>query len=225
MQVETSEATVYRHTTFPRCSRNSTIGMKLPSDSYFSRPATPALYTQLCKSVKCMLYNNVAFFACMIDLWTSRSSDPYFSLMVHYIDAGWNIRSHCLQTHYISKDHTRDNIKESMQEAIQECNLDDYGLVAITTDSGWLYAMGWRNPTTLTSSAGPRCQQLTRSGEGLTLESTGWLMNWDNINGKCFECVVGWVRVVAPFATRGLASTKRYCRDLVLQSIHCWYII
>ena len=55
---------------------------------------------------------------------------------VHFIDANWDLKSYCLQTHYLPMDHTKTNIAEALEETIQQWDLEVEMLVGITTDSG-----------------------------------------------------------------------------------------
>ena len=55
---------------------------------------------------------------------------------VHFINDKWELKSHCLQTHYLPVDHTGTNIAEVLQETVQLWDLDEDKLMGITTDSG-----------------------------------------------------------------------------------------
>ena len=44
--------------------------------------------------------------------------------------------SYCLQTHYLPKGHTGENIAEVLEETLQQWKLEDKKLAGITTDSG-----------------------------------------------------------------------------------------
>ncbi|XP_058616584.1 uncharacterized protein LOC131530377 isoform X2 [Onychostoma macrolepis] len=104
----------------PRC--------ELPGRKYFSRAAIPALYGEVRERVEEQL-KSVSYFATTADLWSSRTSEPYLSLTVHFIDQDWKLVSLCLQTVYFPEDHTGESIAASwgLREDRQVC---------ITTDSG-----------------------------------------------------------------------------------------
>ena len=40
------------------------------------------------------------------EFWTSANSEPYITLIVHFIDKGWSLQSFCLETVPIVADHT-----------------------------------------------------------------------------------------------------------------------
>ena len=76
------------------------------------------------------------YFSATTDLWTSTSGDPYITLTCHFIDRSWELKSLCLQTHYIPEDHTAENISVVLAETLQQWKLEDNRLVGITADSG-----------------------------------------------------------------------------------------
>ena len=55
---------------------------------------------------------------------------------LHHFSQQWELKSYCLQTHYLPQDHTAVNIKDVLLETVHEWNLEPDKLVGITTDSG-----------------------------------------------------------------------------------------
>ena len=76
------------------------------------------------------------YFSATTDLWTSAAGDPYITFTTHYIDSNWELKSYCLQTHYLPQDHTGENIAGVLEETLQQWALEANKLVGITTDSG-----------------------------------------------------------------------------------------
>ena len=109
---------------------------QLPSRSYFSRTAIPALYSEVREDIEKRLVQHSAYYSATTDMWTSGSTDPYISFTIHYINNNWDMCSHCLATTCLIEDHTGENIKISLLDTLHEWNLDATKLVAITTDSG-----------------------------------------------------------------------------------------
>lgn len=106
----------------------------LPSRKYFAQTALPELYTACRERVVDQL-KNVEFFSTTTDLWSSRTSEPYLSLTVHYID-NWELCNKCLQTSYFPEDHTGEVIANGLREALSAWNLREDRQVCMTTDSG-----------------------------------------------------------------------------------------
>ncbi len=68
-------------------------------------------------------------------MWSSVNMTPYMSLTVHTITPDWKLESKCLQTTYFPESHTADNLAAALRAALQEWQLDEKKLSAITTDN------------------------------------------------------------------------------------------
>ena len=96
----------------------------IPSRSYFSKTATPLLYTSVKERVKEEL-GTVKYFSATTDLWSSIAGMcPYISYTVHFVDQEWNLQSRCLQTQFIPQDHTGANLAEAMEAVLSSWDLD-----------------------------------------------------------------------------------------------------
>ena len=73
----------------------------VPGRKYFSETALPNLYDS-CRQTLMNELQKVQHFATTTDLWSSRTSDPYLSLTVHFIDESWQLKSNCLQTSFLT---------------------------------------------------------------------------------------------------------------------------
>lgn len=90
---------------------------KLPGRKYFSHTAKPALYGEVRDRVEEQL-KSVSYFATTADLWSSRTSEPYLSLTIHFIDKDWNLVSLCLQMVYFPEDCTGEAIAAGLADAL-----------------------------------------------------------------------------------------------------------
>lgn len=63
-----------------------------------------------------------------------RTTEPYLSLTVHFIDDDFELKSRCLQTPYFPQDHKGGNIASGLREALAALDLCEECQVAITTD-------------------------------------------------------------------------------------------
>ncbi|XP_052413836.1 E3 SUMO-protein ligase ZBED1-like [Carassius gibelio] len=106
----------------------------IPSRTYFSRIAIPQMYEHTRDRVMLEL-RDVEHFACTTDLWSSRTTEPYISLTVHFIDKAFKMRSLCLQTAYFPSEHSGENIALGLREALSGWNLNEARLVCFTTDN------------------------------------------------------------------------------------------
>ncbi|MBN3305276.1 ZBED1 protein, partial [Amia calva] len=113
----------------------SVIDPRYQGRKYFSRTTIPTLYGEARERVEEQL-KLVSYFATTADLWSSRTSEPYLSLTVHFIDQDWKLVSLCLQTVYFPEDHTGEAIGAGLTDALASWGLGEDRQVCITTDSG-----------------------------------------------------------------------------------------
>ncbi|XP_018956243.2 E3 SUMO-protein ligase ZBED1-like [Cyprinus carpio] len=106
----------------------------IPSRKYFSKKALPAMYEECRGRVQTSL-SMADFYASTADMWSSRTTEPYISLTVHYITSDWSLNSCCIQTSFFPDDHT-ENIASGLKQFLQEWNLHEEKQVCRTTDSG-----------------------------------------------------------------------------------------
>ncbi|XP_038129439.1 E3 SUMO-protein ligase ZBED1-like [Cyprinodon tularosa] len=106
----------------------------LPSRTYFNRVAIPQLYGE-CRAKVLNELENMEFYASTTDLWSSRTTEPYMSLTVHFVNANFELRSRCLQTAYFPTDHTGENIATGLKECLANWGLKEEAQTCITTDN------------------------------------------------------------------------------------------
>ena len=108
---------------------------EVPSRNYFSDVAIPNLYEKCRTTVESELAQ-VEYFACTTDLWSSRTTEPYISLTVHFLDREFQLKARCLQTQYFPGEHTGENIAYGLREALTSWHLEEEQLTCVTTDNG-----------------------------------------------------------------------------------------
>ena len=86
----------------------------IPPRTYFSQVATPDLYEKCRAKVETEL-SKVQYYAVTTDLWSSRTTEPYISLTVHFIDEDFELKSRCLQTAFFPENHTNENIAAGLR--------------------------------------------------------------------------------------------------------------
>ena len=104
-------------------------------DYYFSRVAVPSLYEETRQQLGVRMKKEANYFLDTADLWSSCTSEPYLCFTIHYVDTQWNLQTHCLQGHYLSEDHTGAQLQDALSVTLEQWNLNEKKLTAITTDS------------------------------------------------------------------------------------------
>ncbi len=73
------------------------------------------------------------------------SCDPYITVTLHFIDYEWNLKSFCLDTVPMYDDHTGQNISDALLDVLENWELKQDKVVAITTDNGANVVAALRN--------------------------------------------------------------------------------
>ncbi|XP_047229374.1 E3 SUMO-protein ligase ZBED1-like [Girardinichthys multiradiatus] len=107
---------------------------ELPGRKHFSQTAVPHLYIKVRDEVQVLL-SEAESYSLTTDMWSSVNMTPYMSLTVHTITPEWKLESKCLQTTYFPESHTADNLAAALRVALQDWQLDEKKLSAITTDN------------------------------------------------------------------------------------------
>ena len=69
------------------------------------------------------------------DIWTSRTTQAYATITVHYITEEWKIQSYVLCTCEMAERHTSINIATRIEEAAEMWNIDGKHVSAVVTDN------------------------------------------------------------------------------------------
>ncbi|KAL4006660.1 nucleobindin [Sarotherodon galilaeus] len=77
----------------------------MPGRKHFSKVELPRLY-DACRAKVEKDVCSVMHYALTTDLWTSRDTQPYMSVTIHFINKDWTLCARCLQTAYFPEDHT-----------------------------------------------------------------------------------------------------------------------
>lgn len=108
---------------------------KIPSRHYFSKVAIPTMYKDCRKTVEAEV-SRAEYFACTADLWSSRTTEPYLSLTVHFLDQEFDLKTRCLMTAFFPDQHNGENIAAGLSQALDAWSLQEEKLACFTTDNG-----------------------------------------------------------------------------------------
>ena len=61
--------------------------------------------------------------------------EPYLSYSIHFIDENWILRTKCLQTLFVPKDHTAESLCEVITETLTQWKLEMDRQICIATDN------------------------------------------------------------------------------------------
>lgn len=107
----------------------------LTHKDYFRRVGIPQLYAKVHSDIKKIVAGKEFFFSATADLWSSVTTEPYLSYIIHYINDDWMLQSYCLQAHFMPESHTGANLRDSLLATLQEWNLNEKRQLVLTTDN------------------------------------------------------------------------------------------
>ena len=105
---------------------------ELPTRKYLTRTSIPTFYSKVRDTVAQQL-EEIHYYSCTADMWSSRGLVPYMSYTVHYLDRNWQFQSWYLETFFLPADHTGTSIAEATTDVRQSWNLMEKEQVSITT--------------------------------------------------------------------------------------------
>uniref|UniRef100_A0A1A8JA70 BED-type domain-containing protein n=1 Tax=Nothobranchius kuhntae TaxID=321403 RepID=A0A1A8JA70_NOTKU len=106
----------------------------LPSRTYFTETAVPALYNETKAKLETAVSAAPAV-ALTSDGWTSRATQSSLAVTVHYIDPEWQMKSSVLQTRLIES-HATNDLAKALSEAVEDWKLvRAKGTIPVTTDN------------------------------------------------------------------------------------------
>ncbi|KAM9350016.1 E3 SUMO-protein ligase ZBED1 [Symphorus nematophorus] len=125
---------------------------KIPSRKHFSGTVIPALYEEIRRGIVKEL-SDTAYVALTTDGWTSRATESFLTVTVHYITSEWEMKSCVLQTRPLYESHTSEYLSEALTEAVTEWKLQrDGSTIPVTTDN----AKNMVNAVNATAGLGPQ---------------------------------------------------------------------
>ncbi|XP_019211639.1 zinc finger BED domain-containing protein 1-like [Oreochromis niloticus] len=106
----------------------------MPGRKHFSKVELPRLY-DACRAKVEKDVCSVMHYALTTDLWTSRDTQPYMSVTIHFINKDWTLCARCLQTAYFPEDHTGGMLAQGLRDTLESWGLQECHLVCVTTDN------------------------------------------------------------------------------------------
>lgn len=105
--------------------------MKSQAENTFPKPHSFSFYEACRRKLEIQLRN----YTTTTDTWFNRTSEPYMSLTIHYINEEWALQIRCLQMSYFPEDHTAEILCQRLEDALTPWGLSKDQQVRITTDN------------------------------------------------------------------------------------------
>lgn len=107
----------------------------VPSRTTFSTKIIPDIYKTTRRGIEDDLAKTQSF-ALTTDGWTSRATESYLTVTVHYMSPDWEMKSAVLQTRPLYESHTSAHLAEELTNAVTEWKLERPNItIPVTTDN------------------------------------------------------------------------------------------
>lgn len=81
-------------------------GYKIPNRHAIPKTLIPAAYEKCFNEVKEIISNDLQMACMTTDCWTSRNSERYIAITIHFIDTNFVLKSILLSCHSLNESHT-----------------------------------------------------------------------------------------------------------------------
>uniref|UniRef100_A0A8C4N752 Zinc finger BED domain-containing protein 1-like n=1 Tax=Eptatretus burgeri TaxID=7764 RepID=A0A8C4N752_EPTBU len=107
----------------------------IPSGVHFSHKVIPELHLKTKQYVQ-MRLKEAECVAITIDKWTLRATECYITILAHYIDKEWCMRSFALLTRPLHESHSGTNIADILTDAVEKWHLErPHTLLPVVADN------------------------------------------------------------------------------------------
>ncbi|XP_077085839.1 E3 SUMO-protein ligase ZBED1 [Siphateles boraxobius] len=94
----------------------------------------PALYDKVRREIEESLHKAQRV-ALTVDGWTSCATASYVTVTAHYIDDGWVLKKHVLQTRVFNEAHTGNNLAVLLQDVCREWKIEEKSPALVTDNT------------------------------------------------------------------------------------------
>lgn len=98
-------------------------GYKIPNRHAISKILIPAAYEKCFNEVKEIISNDLDTACMTTDCWTSRNTESYIAITVHFLDSNFVLKSILLSCHSFNETHTSEHLSEQINTTLNTWNL------------------------------------------------------------------------------------------------------
>lgn len=93
-------------------------GYKIPNRHAISKTLIPAAYEKCFNEVKEIINNDLEMACMTTDCWTSRNTESYIAITVHFLDSNFVLKSILLSCHSFNESHTSEHLSEQINTTL-----------------------------------------------------------------------------------------------------------
>ncbi|XP_018377324.1 PREDICTED: zinc finger BED domain-containing protein 1-like, partial [Trachymyrmex cornetzi] len=122
---------------------------QIPSRHFISKTAIPSLYEECLIYTKDLINSGLSF--CLTtDCWTSRNTESYIAVTVHFINDNFELISVLLECSTMSTNHTSKNLAHEIRRIVHEWGIEKKILLAVSDSANNIKSaiskeLGWKH--------------------------------------------------------------------------------
>lgn len=110
-------------------------GYKIPNRHAISKTLIPAAYEKCFNEVKEIISNDLQMACMTTDCWTSRNTESYIAITIHFLDSNFILKSILLSCHSFDESHTSENLSEQINTTLNTWNIRNKIALAVSDNA------------------------------------------------------------------------------------------
>jgi len=108
---------------------------KIPNRHSISKVLIPAEYEKCMNAMKLLIDNELETGCITTDCWTSRNTEGFMAITIHFIDLNFVLRSVLLSCHPYSESHTSENLSKEIKNVLKVWGVDKKIVFAVSDNA------------------------------------------------------------------------------------------
>jgi len=108
---------------------------QIPNRHTISKILIPSAYETCLNNVKEIISKELVTCCMTTDCWTSRCTESYLAITIHFIDKSFKLNSFLLSCHHFNETHTSLNLSENIKSTLEAWNLENKIILAVSDNA------------------------------------------------------------------------------------------
>lgn len=108
---------------------------KIPNRHAISKTIIPAAYEKCFNDVKEIISSDLEMACMTTDCWTSRNTESYIAITIHFIDKNFVLKSILLSCYSFDESHTGEHLAEQIDKTLKIWNLKNKIMLAVSDNA------------------------------------------------------------------------------------------
>lgn len=108
---------------------------KIPNRHSIFKVLIPAKYEKCLNAMKDVIEKDLETTYITTDCWTSRNTEGFMVITIHFIDQNFVLKSIVLSCHPYSESHTSDNLSKKIKNVLQQWSVENKIVFAVSNNA------------------------------------------------------------------------------------------